>query len=531
MNNQNEIRDFYSLHTFILPFVWKHEKSTLSFEKLCECFKVEKGWHLNTPLEDFENRGKSFSEQDRLFYNEYCYFYPQVQKAIYDNSEDIVRTFSYKPEKMGLPAAKYIIRKGDKTYELQLNGVELKLYSTGIGLFVLKCENRKYSSVTEVKNINEYGRRVILPAILDGDGNLIADSLSLVIGEKEQYESNFSDVITNREIHLDALCKFMEDLLTDSTGLVFTSDKNCDKSDVLLMRALDDRMFVYTYLKDKAFIDEFCRKTEVNGEDVKYEYQEMDKMKYLYGLMFVDPAGDCSCQDEQMCRELVENHLYKRWIDYGSIYSIVPQAAIMMTTGEAAYLVDHFNTIYYQLSCFVLAQRVSLITFQRELTEISRVTKDYKRTKMLLDLRERFSVFEASMYYEEITAQEQGIELYKMFRECLSLEAEMENVKSQINGLSESADIYLDLNFNKIGSVLAIIAAVYSCMEILSGVFQGEDPYSVSARIWFTVGCAAPFVIVPVLFWLCRNRRVLRLVNWIKNGTKKIIANKFKKRS
>ena len=96
-----------------------------------------------------------------------------------------------------------------------------------------------------------------------------------------------------------------------------------------------------------------------------------------------------------------------------------------------------------------------------------------------MNVQERFSTFESQLCFDEISSQEQAIELYDMFRSSFKIEGELENVKSQLEGLNHTADTYLELGFNKIGYIFALLGAIYAIGEIFKDEFMG----------W--LGCAA----------------------------------------
>ena len=93
------------------------------------------------------------------------------------------------------------------------------------------------------------------------------------------------------------------------------------------------------------------------------------------------------------------------------------------------------------------------------------------------------------VYFVEITAQEQGIELYDMMKEAMYIEKEREILESQIDKMSEVANTSLDVDLNHFGFWFAFIAFIISVFgpfidqwEIMKNWF-GESNLSVSFPI------------------------------------------------
>ena len=358
---------------------------------------------------------------------------------------------------------------------------------------MLKCENNHFMHIRDIKNINNDGRMVNAPSLFYVNNvlgaHLCADRLTLAI-DGRQYVSTFESSLLDRSSSLTVLCSFAEQLLTETTNAVFTSDighigKDGRSETVCITQALDERMIVQCYYRNQLMAKTMSAKTD-NG----YGYQNKNASEDLYELIFMDPPGGCSSRCDEQRNELIEQSLYLRWIDYETVYAVTTNMFLTLCNGsEPGYLADHFHTMYYQMLCLVIAQRVSLIAFQNELTEISRESRDRKQTKRLLQLQKNFSMFEASMFFEEITSQQQGIEMYRLMRNNFMIYTEAENVKTQISGLTESANTYHDSRINYIGFVLALICIPLSAIEAALAVLQFREDATLKNALCITAVC------------------------------------------
>lgn len=510
----------YSYHTFILPFVWKDESNSFNtFDKFSEVFEKNDYWTCYDPKDE-----NSFRDLDDEFsyYAEYQYFYPQIRSALYGFDEKVVKTYHFAYEQVHNKAHYYIEKKG-RTYDLNINSINLKIYNTGIALLVIECENhgtdkdgKPQNTLADVKNINDYGRRITLPFIPEKpDDSICADSLEIFIPGLAKFKTDFRYYIEKISktkdkkslISLNYLSGFIKGILSYESSYQFSSKVSSNKGSFYIHPCLDDRMFVVALVIDKNQTEEFLGEKTEQGE---YAYEKnIDLAKSLYEFVFIDPDGVCSCQNKKMREELLKKHIYKRWFDKKSIYGIAAQSLVMLFDGDFAPLIDSFLTIYVRMACLCLAQRASLMLFQKEAADISRLIHE-KENKIrmsavtsLMDLQERFSAFESQICFAEISAQEQGIELYSMFTESFFIEKELKNVKSQIDGLHDATDTYLDFGFNKIALIFTLIGAALGVLALID--FEDIAGWSQWLHV---VGVGISVALAAIILFAYRRRKI-----------------------
>ena len=207
----------YSYHTFILPFIWEGEASKrISMKKFVGIFENNPNWQ-DTNLND-ENRFPDFElrsdgTDELLFYKEHQYFHPYVRRAIYGTEPTLVRNFSFMPVNVN-NKGKYYIEKSKycksvnrivtRKYMLMLNGIKLKIFNTGVALFIVECENhgvdaegKSQASIEDVKNINDFGRRISLPFVPTEykTASCCADKLTVEIPGVATFEDDYGSFI------------------------------------------------------------------------------------------------------------------------------------------------------------------------------------------------------------------------------------------------------------------------------------------------------------------------------------------------
>lgn len=488
--------DVYSYHTFLFPFVWEGRgKHSVPLDEFLKLFENNVNWeNVDIPDEHHITPNPQILDMDDalLFYKEYQYFHPYARKALYGFTEDIVTNYSFRPKDIRNLAHYYITRtdrKGSRKYDLLVNGIKLKIFNTGVAIFILECENHGSGEILDkdtgkatgildqrtldaVKEINDYGRRVTLPyvPVVPDYNSLTADCLTLAVEGVGIFESNFREFakeVNSLEsfehiLSLTHFCDFIKNILKfGRDDIRFTSRLNDnDKNAYYIYPALDDRMFVACYIMDSAEIAKFAAR----DKDGKLFCLTDEKLsKSLHELIAIDPPGNCCTQDPELREEYLKVHMYNRWLDYNTLTTYTNQSLINLTTTDCpGYLTDSFLTQYVQLCCLVLVQRASIINFQRRTSAISaRVEERGRQIKLstvseVMKLQERFVAFQNQLSFTEVTPQDQGIEIYDKLMEFCFIEKEISSLKDQLSILCEAANTSLDYNFNKYALIFAV---------------------------------------------------------------------------
>lgn len=111
----------------------------------------------------------------------------------------------------------------------------------------------------------------------------------------------------------------------------------------------------------------------------------------------------------------MEEHTYYRWQQWSSLYGISKYSLVYLTNNEVPdYLIEYFQTIYARMAELVLVQRASMLRFSGEITKVSQLSnQDVEAvSKRVSSLYKEYIRFVNQIYFREITAQDQGIEMY-----------------------------------------------------------------------------------------------------------------------
>lgn len=452
----NQQEDLISHHIFLLPFKWRREDGS-PYE--IKHFKELTDEHLNVP----EWNRKYFNIDQVVQYNEFHYFYDYVTEVLYETERNTV------PHELFIAHYEYQISPGEgryfittpdpdvkdakKTYELEIDSILLHLYYTGVGVLSFHLNNRKQSQAgpEDILFINQYGRRVFPPFYFIPPEK---------VGHQLQFEeANFSsnlpsgiEIAHQIGVYLPnegtkQFCLF-ENWLQPINERLKANEKFKFKLPAFLdpfLAHIENGYDIYPILDDRMFVvcwygnnDQARALTaELSGKE-----RRLLKDDWWYRYTFID-GKYVTVQDEAMQKRLVEKATYTRWKNYGTLYGITEYSLVVLTSDlptlrkkYSAYLVTHLQTIYYRLAELVLVQRASVQRFSDDITHISKIDgSDVRQAKLASLLNQRYIRFVNRIYFREVTAQVQGIEIYDKLQEQARVPQQVEALKEEIERL------------------------------------------------------------------------------------------------
>ena len=487
----------FSYHTFIFPFIWNHN-GKVSRKRFEKC--MHPNWEPDERSDVF----------DSSLYGQYCYFNQAARNVIFMEKGDrkpIVHNFRFNIGKLCKDESwlnstkgeenpvRYVIQKAfykwdekskenvlDHTFtaSLPVNGIRLRLFSTGVGMIVFELENYHKNSDKDINLINELGRHVFMPFI-DGKGcKLCADTITLQYPDGEVVSTfRGEDVQRNSDIRFMELILYLlrNDKYAATTALV------PEAKQFHIEPIIDDRMFVSCVWLNNDFVLEMQKfaapgedQKDGEGNDPEYCYlsdalskepnDSSSAARKLYELLFVDGDG-LSCRSRTMLHKMLDDHVYHRWLEYspeyGTVAGITEYSLLTVSTDPVAvnaHLLD-----YTEMVMLVLAQRASLLAFERQIS-------DCARGKLRVHKIQRAYVqFQSEYLLREVTPQQQGIEMYNMLLENLFVSDMQNDLENQINALFALERDSSDRDDNLILAALAVlgIVEVVDCLVSDSG--------------------------------------------------------------
>jgi len=414
-----------SYHNFMFPF---------RFDKIIEPFSDKHEFYQAQPFDSrvaIDNNLKDslekdnwsyqkFTIKDHLDYNEIIYFHDFVKDSLFNTNDFKEKATSYYFEKSLQKDATFEIEiKNHKTYKLKLEGVNLRLFDTGVGILSFELENYEYNLLDDILKINDFGRRIYPQFLSEGKSvdstkDVFLPNHVCVNGIEENFENEYNEI---------RLAKYITEIL----GQSFSTDSKAVGS-YYIQPIIDDRMFVISWYGNDTF-----------SYKVKESIRESKPYDNWYKYIYLD-GGELTVQDEQVKRELIDRATYRRWTEYGTFFGISRYSFVVLTDRSwfpTNILLNHIKTMYFQMVTLLLVQRASILRFSDEITAISDIrNKNIPVAENIANLYKNYLRFVNKLYFKEITPQEQGIELYDKAIDIMNIKRDVEDLRSDISGLN-----------------------------------------------------------------------------------------------
>ncbi|MEW6509181.1 MAG: hypothetical protein AB1432_15725 [Bacteroidota bacterium] len=463
----------YSQHIFLFPFTIElqefvgeessRERLRIIHNKLNNSKWEYKPFQISLEVNRPENF--PYSDDEIWTYNEYNYFYDYIRDTLYtkEKSEELFAdnkshvSLYYEREIAPGDEITYYI-KGDIPiqFTLKVDNVSLRIFETGIGILSLTLYNTCYKSFEDVLKINDFGRR-IYPQFL-GAGGLkypVDATKGVFLCDKIVFNAcgiNISEEFITKDF-VNNTCKYanyIEELLKPLNPL------DCKS-------IIDDRMYTLCWHEN----DDLMKSLKMNNEH-GHNYEKNEKW---YQYVFIDGKSPLIAHEE-FKNKLIVQTTYNRFTDWGTLFG-VSRYSFMCLCGVDPYndfpyknIRNHMQKQYYQMAVLLLAQRASIIQFNNEIEKIAfqptkiecqnkeeeendkyneeEFNQILKEVKKLENLDIRVMNFINRMTYNEITPQEQGIELYNMALENMQIPNQLNILKRKINDLHLNTDQILE---------------------------------------------------------------------------------------
>jgi len=494
-------KSIYSTHSFLYPFSWHSKDCIDKFIKKLDK-EVDNKWKYS----EFETK----RSED---YNEYNYFHAHVRDALYNTSGEIKPDhisyhLDYKVEDENLEyIGEYVIESRQHViYNLKIKSISLTVFETYVAVLSIQTENTEYTCLDDIIRINDYGRRLYPAYKTEGDGfpHDLPKTITLKLNNGENIVEDFRN---------DLIPKHISKLLGENF--------------LKITPIIDDRMFVISYVGHNVI-----HKLKKYHEETGYSYETGKMAELWHRVVFID-SDSCTCQSKTMLPDLIKSHTYNRWIDSGSLYGMTRYSFILLTDSNSNItnvFRTHIQTMYHQIVILALAQRASILRFSERVSQIS---SDKNNTEEISKLHKEYIKFVNKIYFNEVTAQEQGIDIYNMLEDHMGNKTNIDDLAGEIKELHEYAELEESKKANKTISFLTIIGAFLVIPTFITG-FLGMNVFG-NSRINFKFtenivqwGQQHEFVfwiiifIVPFVFIFLIKALIIKCLNCFTNFKRRI---------
>lgn len=443
-DKMQDAQKVHSHHTFMFPFIFDIDDKE----------SIKKSW----TYKPYENN-----------YNEATYFHKFFKDSMFTKEEGSSSDF-YTQD--GYKNAEFIICKSEE-YKLKLQSVNLRLFSTGVGILSFHVENYHYTKIQYILEINEFGRR-IYPEYLDEKNECTLVPNFVEIKTKTQsIRENFKDF------------SFGDDVKELQLSKIITHFLPVEK----ITPAVDDRMFVISFYKNNNF-----------ANDLKIDYKKNDKW---YEYVFVDANGK-TVQNDSLQEKLITNATYTRWQNYGTMFGLSKYSFVCLADSD--FVLEHIKTMYFQMLSLLLMQRATILQFSSEVSCIAlKIGKEDTATKVEV-LYKRYIQFVNRFYFREITPKDQGLEIYELGLKTLNIQRDIKDLDAEIEELHKFVELQTSKKEAKTMEALTWIGAVLLPPSIVTG-FLGMNTLG---NFKFEHGGISLFItiasafILPISFWVTK---------------------------
>jgi hypothetical protein len=448
----------HSYHIFLLPFKWDAEKG----QDWEESLKSLLGEKWKPDRFSLTEKGDDWYTAEKRF-NEYVYFHDFCREILYDFDQDFRKpangtAFMRHYETAETPEFFEIRTAKDGTFRLKVNSILANFYWMGVGVLSLHLENHNHPSAEEVLKINEYGRRIYPPflPLAASQGDLLAREIGFPGGPMEDFQAFQGEPFSFEDHDKAPLPKYLSALFPQGMASKITP-------------LSDDRMFVQCIYQ--------------NGEEAEKaklligEGREADRIKDDFIGKFIHVDGSSlNCNDPKTFDKTLKDQLYTRWSQEGTVFGISRYSFVCLLKPESPdFIWAHFRTMYYKLVELSLVQRASVLVFQEKVSRVSGAEPGTV-SQEVRDLYNDYLRFVNKVYFLEVTAQEQGIELYDLLQNRMRIGNQVENLQNEMRELHEYASMVSEERRNDRLDLLTRIGAAFIAPSFMVG-FLGMNMF------------------------------------------------------
>ena len=240
-------------------------------------------------------------------------------------------------------------------------------------------------------------------------------------------------------------------------------------------------MYVMSWYKNSSLVKDICKDTVT--------WNQKSNNDFWYRYMYVD-MGWATCKNQEMRQKLLNQSTYKRWEEWHSLYGITRYSMVFLTTDNVPdHLIQTFSSIYARMAELVLMQRASLLNFAEEASDIGQKLKQQKSYEHIRSLYNEYICFLNNLYHRDVTAQDQGVEIYAMMHKALKMDEAIKDLDEDINELYQYVSMDESTQLNWIMGIFApasLIAGIWG-MNSLCDFCNLGSLIEVSLIILFTI--------------------------------------------
>ncbi len=474
-----------SQHLFIFPFTWK-----LIGRRRTALFVPQR--QINDPIFEKLDHWEPIEQkvENDKDYNEFVYYYKPIRAALYTLNKGpiIVRNYEYNQ----LEEDNYFMLQVEgKEYALNLTGIRLKLYKTGIGLLFIEVSNMHYKELEEIERINSFSKCIYPPMLPleKAREELFPDWIRIKLNAYDKLEEFFKEDYHEKVVSISPL-------ILGILGKSFTGREERDKEKrILIEPILGNQMFSLCLYKNKTLVEQIKREQQV--------------LKALEAFLDNNKKHISTLQVEEQRSLGINTYLQTENAIYG------------MSRFSLLCLVKHVPAmkLYDQMITLVVMQHTTLLNLSTEISRVSTLPPE-ELVPAIKSLYEIYIQFINQLYFKEITEDTEGAQIYESLSKQFKIGEELQQLDFEINEVHQYAMLIEQSNSRIKVEILTIVGAALVLPTFATGFF-GMNIFKEEITNWWryrNVGLwINTYVFLPILVtlmlwsWNRRKNRCNRL--------------------
>ena len=123
------------------------------------------------------------------------------------------------------------------------------------------------------------------------------------------------------------------------------------------------------------------------------------------------------------------------------------------------------------MSELILVQKASILRFSAEVTNISNLENRKELSLKLGSLYKEYIRFVNQIHFREVSAQDQGIEMYEKLYKLIKINEHVEKLDKEIEELYNYVTLREDRRANNTVSLLTWIATIFVPITVVASIF------------------------------------------------------------
>ncbi|OON96309.1 MAG: hypothetical protein ATN31_09830 [Candidatus Epulonipiscioides saccharophilum] len=296
-----------------------------------------------------------------------------------------------------------------KVYSLKIKKIELKMVKTGIGILLIHLQNFLYNKEDEIRKINTLAQSVY--------------PVSLPINI-EKYPARIT-------------FKFKDKTISTNTLAI-------------------------NYLRNVSKISAFI--LEILGTSFITEAVEKQQKILIDSLLGSKMLTVCLIRNNDIYQRKVVNAKDISFGDAQRIYEITTFSIFSYSKSETV------SKVYDQMMSLLLMQKASLLSFSNQIAEIS-ILKKIELITGIESLYEIYIQFINQIYFDEVTASEEGAYIYKTVSNIFNIKNDIDQLDFELKEVHEYAELITRQVTNRKMEIMSLIGSALVLPTFVTGFF------------------------------------------------------------